>query len=307
MPSLENLQYLCGQADGDGCITIFKEGGYGSVRLDIHKTIKSITTLEWCRDTFGGCITNFDARSERNTQHSDTLTWQVKWDKAVQLCKVLAPHSQIKRDQFEMAAAFPHKAIQQTRLKGVMLTDNSGQEHSFDTSKQAAVFLACTPQAICYALKHGSICKGYSVKPSTPLFTPQQVKQLVDQMHLSLQFMKRLPDDPVPGPLPLPYVAGFFDAEGSLSIQGNDCRLSISQKFPAIRDALQHQFGGRSHGIAWYANSCWREFCELILPYSIEKRAQLELVLSMNGNGAEIKAKLSPLQRNKRKLAVLSR
>ena len=303
MPTQDQVDYLIGQIEGDGCIHLSLpkkdcHRNFGTLQIKISKSTKNIPTLEWFRDTFGGVITGFSPLSERDPYHNDALVWEVKHASAVSLCKQLAPHAHIKARQFDMASRLPADAIRRTKYRPVKIT-RGPESHAFESCQAASMFLNRTLQAVHIAFKNGGLCAGWKVE-SHELFTRDQVKQLVHQMYWCLRLMKQTQEDPVTRPLSLPYVAGLFDAEGSLSIAGNRCVVRISQKDPAIRDALERQFGGKSHGIDWYTNSIWREFLGLIAPYCIEKRAQVDLVLSMNGNGAEIKAKIGPMQRNKR-------
>ena len=98
--------------------------------------------------------------------------------------------------------------------------------------------------------------------------------------------------------LPAAYFAGFFDAEGTVSVQDlNGIRLAVAQNYRAICDALLQQYAGgltRSESkFAWTVSN--REdalkFISDIEPYSLEKKPQLELVLGMPVNGAPQVAK----------------
>lgn len=295
---------MAGHLEGDGSVSIIlpsecrRHLGFVLVRVD--KTIKNPEMLHWFREKFGGKIYNFRELSTERSNNSDTLTWKLEHHAEVELCKQLVPHAHIKAREFDMAGRLPIDAVRRSALCPVRLVKGD-EVRNFESHTAAGLALGRDPNAVRSALKRGGLCAGWRVEEDR-LFTRSQLKQMIEQMYWSLRLMKQLPDDPVSKPLTLPYVAGLFDAEGSISISGNNgATVSISRKDPAIRIALQHQFGGRSHGIGWYVNGSWREFLELIAPYSIEKRKQIELVLSMDGNGQEIKTLIDPLQRNKRK------
>ena len=306
MPSLEQLQYMAGHIDGDGSIAILLPSTgrrhLGQVYIRIDKSTKNPHMLDWFKETFGGKIHNHRQLSQQRPNNSDTQTWQIECGPAIDLCKAVGPHAHIKKREFDMASRFPVDAVRRTALVEVKVSKGNYSQ-VFESLTAAGRHLHRDSTAVRYALKSGGLCAGHRVERHQT-FTRDQVKQLIQQMHWSLRFMKQLPDDTVDSPLSLPYTAGMFDSDGCISFNGNSVSISISQKDPAIRIALQHQFGGRSHGISWHANSLWREFLELIVPYTIEKRQQIELVLSMDGNGPEIKALLNPLQRNKRKRQV---
>lgn len=307
MTSLEDLQYMAGQVDGDGSIAILLPSTgrrhLGQVYIRITKTTKNPHMLDWFKETFGGKIHNLRLLSQQRLNNSDTQTWQIECGPAIELCKLLGPHSHIKKREFDMASRFPSDAVRRTALTEVKITKDN-DSHVFESMTAAGKYLSRDSTAVRYALKSGGLCAGWRVE-SHQTFTRDQVKQLIEQMHWSLRFMKQLPDDPVQGPLSLPYVAGLFDAEGSISITGNSSTVLISQKDPAIRVALEQQFGGHSSNWSWRPPEAGRPFLQAIKPFCIEKLEQIELVLSMDGNGPQIKALLDPLQRNKRKLASI--
>ena len=302
MANLQDLQYMAGHIDGDGCISILLPSKgrrhLGQVNIRIDKTVKNPHMSQWFIDKFGGKLKAPRLLSQQRANNSDTVMWQVECGAATELCKQLAPHSHIKRREFDLASRFPSDAVRRTALISVKL-QKSGLSHVFESLTAAAAFLHRDPAAVHAAMHRRGLCAGWSVERHQ-LFTREQVKMLIEQMHMSLRLMKRLPLGPIYSSLSLPYVAGLFDSEGSLSITGNSLSTTISQKDPAIRLALQAQFGGASSGWSWRAPQCGRPLLRLILPYCIEKRVQVELVLSIDGNGPEIKAQLDPLQRNKR-------
>lgn len=304
MASVEDMQYMAGHADGDASVAILLPSNsrrhLGLVYVRIDKSVKNPHMSQWFVEKFGGKLKAPRLLSQQRPNNSDTVTWQLEGNAAVEFCRIVGLHSHIKRREFQMASKFPADAVRRTKLTAVRLRKGHIEKH-FESLTRAGEFVGRDPSAIYSALHRGGLCAGWSVERHQ-LFTRDQVKMLIQQMHMSLRLMKKLPGEAVEGPLSLPYVAGLFDAEGSLSIMGmNSFATSISQKDPAIRVALQRQFGGASSGWSWRAPQCGRPLLRLILPYCIEKRAQVELVLSMNGNGPEIKAKLNPLQRNKRK------
>ena len=253
--------------------------------------------LDWFKETFGGKVYNLRPLSQQRANNSDTQTWLIECGPAIELCKALGPHAHIKKRQFDMAGRFPVDAVRRTALVEVKIT--RGEEvRVFESLTAAGIFLDRDSAAVRYALKSGGRCAGWHVERHQT-FTRDQVKQLIEQMHWSLRFMKQLPDDPVVGPLALPYVAGLFDSDGCIALSLSGPKVSISQKDPAIRVALEQQFGGRSSGISWYAKQPCRQLLEILQPFCIEKRQQVDLALS-GGNWIEIKAKINLLQRNKR-------
>ena len=83
--------------------------------------------------------------------------------------------------------------------------------------------------------------------------------------------------------------------------------MSFPQKYRAVCDSLQKQYGGgitKTLGrevFKWYIKNLdgVTAFLRDILPYSTEKREQIELVLNMPVNGApDVAEKLRPLKGN---------
>ena len=303
MASVADLQYMAGHLDGDGSVAIVlpsesrRHLGFVYVRID--KTVKNPHMLDWFVAKFGGKLKAPRLLSQQRPNNSDTVMWQLEHSVAVEFSKLIAPHCHIKRREFDLAGRFPSDAVRRTALRGVKIVKGD-VEHVFESETAAALFLHRDPNAVRSAMHRQGLCAGWAVQEHH-LFTREQVKQLIEQIYWCLRFMKQIPDDPINGPLALPYVAGLFDAEGSISITGNNgLSVSVSQKDPTIRIALEAQFAGRSNGVSWYAPHSGRPFLQLIQPFCIEKRQQVDLALSMAGNGLEIKALISPLQRNKR-------
>lgn len=304
MPSHDQLEYMGGHMDGDGSVAIVLPSAsrrhLGFVWVRITKTVKNPHMLDWFVANFGGKVHNLRPLSRQRPNNSDTLTWQLEHGEALAFCKLLSGHCRLKGRELDLAGRLPVDAIRRSALRGVKLV-KGGEELVFESHTAAAAHLKRDPNAVRSAVKRGGLCAGWQALEHQ-VFTRQQVKQLVEQMYWCLRFMKQMPDEPISKPLSLSYAAGLFDAEGSISITGSDSMtVSISQKDPAVRIALETQFGGRSSGVKWLAPEGGRPFLALIKPYCVEKLAQVDLALAMAGDGPAVKAKLDPLQRNKRK------
>lgn len=96
--------------------------------------------------------------------------------------------------------------------------------------------------------------------------------------------------------LPNSYYAGMFDSDGTISITGfNQVKVSLNQKYKAICDNLAQKFTGgiqktKDRDIYIWSignkDGCFN-FLNSILPYSIEKKPQIEIVLNMKCNDAQ--------------------
>jgi hypothetical protein len=87
-------------------------------------------------------------------------------------------------------------------------------------------------------------CVNTTVLQYTPkdISTVKASREAIDN---ELRRLKKEPHDPITEPLSLAYVAGFFDAEGSVTIFClTNRKIRIQQRNPEILYALKRQFGG---------------------------------------------------------------
>lgn len=105
---------------------------------------------------------------------------------------------------------------------------------------------------------------------------------------LELEALKRQPHAAITKELAIPYVAGFFDADGCVMIRKRAYTIcaEASQKYPAICEALQRQFGGSIYKgkgreqYTWHLGSLKAvEFLRKVLPYLVHKKRQAEIVI----------------------------
>jgi hypothetical protein len=86
------------------------------------------------------------------------------------------------------------------------------------------------------------------------------------------------------------YIAGFFDGEGSISINaGGRCSVTITQKNPSILYLIRSKFGGNVHykGMKYFECYHWRisskeeiiRFLETMLKICVCKKQEIELGL----------------------------
>ena len=84
------------------------------------------------------------------------------------------------------------------------------------------------------------------------------------------------------------YIAGFFDGEGSVSIDVNArCSVSISQNKKEVLQLIQFRYGGNIHSKNRKTNTCSAlritkssdvlKFLKRVLPYSIVKKEEIEI------------------------------
>ena len=124
-------------------------------------------------------------------------------------------------------------------------------------------------------------------------------RQEIDQQ---LRQLKQTPHPTVSSVPHDAYFAGFFDAEGCISVRKNAMWVRIGQKYRAVLDAHAQRFGGgtvytcKNGGYAYGASgSTARAFMAAVMPYSREKLPQWRLIQNM-GDDPETSVKLGLLK-----------
>ncbi len=164
-PTQEELEYLAGFFDGDGCVTM--ASGRGQISLRIGQSIDSAQVLLFFRDKLGGGVSR---QSNGTGLQKACLSWQVYGSTMHRAALLLSPIPSMKQGQLEIAAGAPTEKADRAKV-----------------ATQLKAF------------------KGRDYSPTNLTIT-------------------------------WPQVAGFFDAEGSLSVHPYNIRvvLDIGQVNPCI-------------------------------------------------------------------------
>ncbi|CAK9077899.1 unnamed protein product [Durusdinium trenchii] len=171
IPAQQELEYLVGFFDGDGCVTMIKQRG--SISLRVGQALDSASVLMRFRDSLGGGI--YLERVRTGAQQA-SLQWVVCSTTMQHAARVLCKVPSMQRAQLQIAAA--------------------GTIIEADRSDVA-----------------------------------QKLKQLKQNDHVPARFH-----------CSWPYFAGFFDAEGSISVGGcAGLQLKVWQKNPFVLQEL-HSF-----------------------------------------------------------------
>ena len=93
--SLSDLAYCAGLMDGEGCITLSKDGDT-NYRLRIKITSTDYSVLEWLQEHFGGSINLSRKESEYNKEAWD---WICRTEDQVVFLFGILPYTIIKRAQ----------------------------------------------------------------------------------------------------------------------------------------------------------------------------------------------------------------
>lgn len=100
-PTQEELEYLVGFFDGDGCVSMDKSSG--SVSLQVGQSVSSGKVLLHYRNAFGGGI--YAAKKQTGLRQA-TLHWTIGGAAMKRTANLMACVPSMKRAQLEIAAAF---------------------------------------------------------------------------------------------------------------------------------------------------------------------------------------------------------
>ena len=293
--------WIAGQLDGNGFIAAESSG----ILITITKPERGLACLEHLRSTIGGSILK---GRYPNGNRQVQLVWKLRGDAAIALCKDLADYIFLKRPQMIVGATVPRNELEMTKLRPVIATDKlTGEQTVYGSLCEAARVMNTSPGNICNAIK-GVIKSigGHTWEAIPNLFNRDDAIAKCDAVNKRLKDLKRIEHEPIIGPMSLPYVAGFVDADACLIVSGkNSLKCTISKKHPAICDALCAQFGGsvkKNIVYIWSVSGpTARSFLREVVPYMIEKREQAELLLNMKpGDGADVKIAMRALKGDRR-------
>lgn len=103
LPARDELEYLAGFFDGDGCVTLNQRSG--KISLQIDQRAASAGVLISFRNAFGGGI--YRGRPPTGF-HEAVLTWAVRGARVKQAAQLLASVPPMKQAQLRIAAACPN-------------------------------------------------------------------------------------------------------------------------------------------------------------------------------------------------------
>jgi len=115
---MENLYYLAGFFDGEGCISILKykkKDWNPSYFLQVQIGQKYGSILDWVKENYGG-----------NVYKKRDQTWIMTNHKAYEFIKLIAPHLKYKKPQAELAIKFYEERILGAKRK------HASQPHSIE-------------------------------------------------------------------------------------------------------------------------------------------------------------------------------
>ncbi len=95
MTNKEQLIYLAGLVDGEGCLSTNRSKYSIRARLSIDNTNQMV--LQWVKLLFGGGVYKYPLRG-----HKQAFSWVLVCNQAVRLVECLLPYLKIKREEAEV-------------------------------------------------------------------------------------------------------------------------------------------------------------------------------------------------------------
>ena len=292
----EELDYFSGNIDGDGKVLV---GNNHNLVVGLDKAKKAYMVLEEAKKLFKG---NVYKKCNETKTSQEQHQYIINGTDAFELICAIKDRTWVKRKQFQVASTFD------MTLKVSVIAEKDEEIVTHSSITACAKHFHTTESRIRKLLA--------KVDPqiddwSLTLVRQDQaaVKASRDAIDKELRRLKDEPHDPITETLSFPYVAGFFDAEASISIYSlTDWKIGIPQEHPEILFALQRQFGGNvfvsktTNTAAWTLYSrLARPLLENMLPYLREKRQQVEIILKFDPNtddANEVRDRLSLLKGN---------
>ena len=256
--------------------------------ISLCKADKGAHVLRYVQQKLGGHI---NSRPARGPKMQTSQVWAVGGKPAIDIVTRLIPYLRLKKQKAEAIAqwkASKGRFAISNNVLGVRVTDL--------TKRDAARKIGVGNSTVYRYSRSGKTFKGWCVTRESGTG-----KQICD----SLDAIKSLPDKPLSEPLDASWTAGFFDAEGYVAIKKGCCvTVAISQKYPAVTDALKRQHGGGVCAVRsgqWFLWTVYGEnaiaFLQTIQRDVLEKAEQVKLCLSASlSNWQEIETQMKALR-----------
>jgi hypothetical protein len=212
--------------------------GRGSVEVAFTQAKAGWDMLRTLKTIWGGSL-RLDIPPQPH-QRQSTGQWRLHGKSAKTFCKQVGQHALLKREQLQIAANFP---ILPGNKVAIRATGSNGEVTDAMSRAELGRKLNIPATCIFYSLTKGVPFQGYRFsRLQTEGVTISQQQSACQ----ALKDLKRQIHAPVDGPLNLPYIAGFVEADGCLASTGSPRTpaIKVFQKHPAIVNAFHAQYKG---------------------------------------------------------------
>lgn len=99
-----DLAYLAGIVDGEGCIRVARHSTYPH-RFNCILTVTNTNPvlMDWLKQTFGG---NISTHQPSNSNHKISYVWTISGSNSVKLVKIVKPFLKLKVEQASLLLSF---------------------------------------------------------------------------------------------------------------------------------------------------------------------------------------------------------
>ena len=297
--------WIGGQHDGDGCSGFYNN----SHHVMVTKARPGFGCLEHLLSLLGGHIS---AEQPQRGNQEAKKQWYLVGQAALDFCVVMRDYCFLKRPQLELAADFPYHNFWLARVVPVVGTNietgervvRTSAQHNFKQSHELG--------------RHTAEGHAWSALPNEweSERPDEEIRAANLELDRALRALKHVEHGEINRELPLPYIAGFVDADGCISLTASGSQShSVSQKYIAICEAFQQQYGG---GVTsnwekpvhqWYTHVAFAgKFLADIAPFLVEKIEQARLILDMQpGDEARVRSEVQALHGRRLYYASLGR
>ncbi len=292
------VQYAAGLTDADGSFKCNFNGKTNlSLQFSLSQSLKGMGALIYIHDNFGGSI-NLQLEGDEKNQRA--YSWTLNGEDAKRFARLIVDHLLLKKREAVRFIEFPNQNLHVIPITAENAT--TGEVLVFDTIKACAAHFGRATFSFqkVEAIKLGlwMIKKTLSKKDIEEIMAKrlqiaEDLKRFKNEVHADI------PVDFVPS---IPYVASFFDGDGTVDAFGKfGQRHSINQASVAICDLFQRNFGGKvlqtKNIFRWQIHDGADEFLKQVAPFVIGKKQQVDMVLAMKpGEGEKVHAALRHLK-----------
>lgn len=290
--------WIGGQMDGDGCVRVCPING---LTVRIGKAENAWHSLVHLQRFMGGAI--YDCNRSREGNFQAERHWTLRGQAALDFCESMQRFMFLKQPQLVKALEFPLYGGWMAKMKPVRGTHKkTGETVVFASVSDAKRKIGIT-SINAYLAGKTTHAGGYEWEYIANPVKTGEIHSKRAELERIVSDLKRVEHLEIEAELPLPYVAGFVDADGCVRAGA----VIVTQKYRAVCEAMQRQFGGgvytstREDGSSIFR---WRSpgkagalrIAALLLPYMIEKKAQVEIMLDVALSDAEKNRRMSMMK-----------